>query len=112
MGRGVTVAASDRHPRLRQSQLGTDHVNDPLAIIIKAGKADTEVAAVALQRRDHVLRNDIEKGALALQRRDDVIDSREGAVRPSDFPAALAQSVERLRARDFMHQMQANEELR
>ena len=30
VGRGVAVAADDRHPRQRQTLLGTDDVDDPL----------------------------------------------------------------------------------
>ena len=42
-----------------------------------------------LERRDHVLGDDVEKRALAFQRRDDVIDRRKCAIRAGDLPAAL-----------------------
>ena len=36
---GVAVAADDRHPGLRQAQLGADHVHDPLAPAARSRRA-------------------------------------------------------------------------
>ena len=44
--------------------------------------------------------------------RHDVIDGGKGAFRIRDAPAVLADHVERLRAGDFVNQMQAHEQLR
>src|SRR5262249_60586919 len=46
--RRVAVAARDRHARLRQAELGPDHVDDPLVVVVGRPQADARVAAVAL----------------------------------------------------------------
>ena len=71
-----------------------------------------ELAAVALERRRHLLGHHVEERPLLRARRHDVIDGREGALGKRDAPAVLAQHVERLRARDFVNQVQADEQLR
>jgi hypothetical protein len=110
--RGVAVAARDRHSRLRETELGADHVHDALTVVIKTGEADAEVAHVALERRQHVLGHHVEKWPLPVLRRDDVIGRRKGAVRPRHLPAARTQLVECLRRRHLMHEVQADEKLR
>src|SRR4029077_7468151 len=47
---GVAVAAGDRHPGLRQAELGADHVHDALMAGVGAEELDAELAAVALDR--------------------------------------------------------------
>ena len=47
---GVRVAAHDGHSRLRQAELGTDDVDDPLVRRADAVERDAELAAVLLQR--------------------------------------------------------------
>src|SRR5262249_30875568 len=108
----MAVATGDRHPGLGESELRPDDVNDSLTVVVKAGQSYPELAAVALERRDHVLCDNVEERTLALQCRDDVIDRRKGAGPAGDVPPALAQRVERLRTGHFVHQMQADEELR
>jgi hypothetical protein len=48
--RGVRVAADDRHPGLRDPQLGSDHVHDPLMVGAQRVQGDVELLAVALKR--------------------------------------------------------------
>ena len=59
--RGVAVAAGDRHPRLREPELRADHVHDALPVVVEPGEAHAEVAAVALERRHHVLGHHVEE---------------------------------------------------
>ena len=70
------------------------------------------VAAVALERRGHLLGHQIEERPPLRVGRHDVIDGRERALGKRDAPAVLAQHVERLRARDFVDEVQADEQLR
>ena len=63
--RRVAVAAHDRHARLGEALLGTDHVHDALAGIAHRVAADAELLAVArehvhLLRRDRILERLVE----------------------------------------------------
>ena len=52
VGRGVAVAADDRHAGQREALLGADDVDDALADVVDVEQLDAEVAAVLLQRLD------------------------------------------------------------
>ncbi len=47
---GVRVAAHDRHARLRQAELGADHVHDAVAAVAERVEAHAELGAVAVER--------------------------------------------------------------
>ena len=51
----VAVAAHDRHPRLREPLLGTDHVHDALARLAHRVQPDAELLAVVREHL-HLLR--------------------------------------------------------
>ncbi len=55
--RGVRVAAHDRHAGLRDAELGTDHVHDPLAAMSATVQADAEVVAVSVERLELLSRH-------------------------------------------------------
>ncbi len=113
--RGVAVAAGDRHARLRQPELGPDDVDDALVLgAVAAGRPqlDAELPAVALERRRHLLGGEIDERPRLRAGRHDVIDRRERPLGIGDAPAVLAQHVERLRARDLVNEVQADEQLR
>jgi hypothetical protein len=110
--RRVAVAARDGHARLREAELGTDHVHDALVGAAECVERNAVLAAVALERRHHLLGHQVGERALAVRRRHDVVDGREGAARTRHAEAAGAQHVERLRARDLVDEVQADEELR
>src|SRR5439155_24744789 len=59
--RCVAVAARDRHARLRQSELGTDDVNDPLLVGPRCVQLNPELAAVALENAGHLFGRDVEE---------------------------------------------------
>ena len=108
----VAVAARDRHRRLREPELGADHVHDPLVLAVGRPQVDPRVAAVALERRRHLLGHHVEKRTLLRAGRHDVIDGGKRALRERHAPAVLPQHVERLRRGHFMDQVQADEQLR
>ena len=49
MGAGVTVAADNRHTRLSQTKLRSDHVNNPLFVRVDIKELDAEISTVATQ---------------------------------------------------------------
>ena len=110
--RGVTVAADDRHARLRQTELGPDHMDDALGATAEVEKADARLAHVALESRQHVFGHHVHERPPLIARRNDVIDRRDRALRKPDLPPARAQHVERLRGSDLVDQVQADEQLR
>ena len=108
----MAVAAGDRHARLREPELGADHVDDALVGVADVVERDAVLDAVALERAHHLLGHHVEKRPLPLARRHDVVDRRERALRKGDLPAPCVEHVERLRAGDLVHQVQADEQLR
>jgi hypothetical protein len=108
----VAVAAGDGHRRLGQAELGTDDVDNALVLVVGRPQRDAGLAAVAFERRRHFLGHHVEKRASLRTGGHDVIDRAERAIRIRHPPSVLPQHVERLRRRDFVHQMQADEELR
>ncbi len=112
VGRRVAVAARDRHARLRETELGSDHVHDPLVVRVGGPQRDAEVAAIAFERRGHVLRHHVDEGTLLRQRRHDVIDCGKSTTGKRDAPPMPAQIIERLRSRHLMNQMKPDEQLR
>ena len=110
--RRVAVAARDRHAGLRQSQLRPDDMDDALVGVRDVVERDAELAAVLLERRHHLLGKHVEKRPALIERRHDVIDRRERAVRKRHLAAPHPQHVERLRARHFVDEVKADEQLR
>ena len=110
--RGVTVAAGDGHPRLRQPQLRPDDVDDPLRAAVQVEHRHAAAAAVLLERRQHVLGHHVAERPPLVARRDDVIDGGDRPLRVLHAQPARPQHVERLRTGDLVDQVQADEELR
>ena len=69
------------------------------------------LAAVSLERRQHVLGHHVLERPPLVARRDDVIDRGDGSLGEPHAPAARSKHVEGLRARDLVHQVQPDEEL-
>ena len=107
----MTVAAGNRHPRLRNAKLRPDHVDDALEPAVEVEERHAILAAVAFERREHVLGHDVHERPPQIARRHDVIDRRDRPAGKPNLPAPRPQHVEGLRARDFMHQVQTHEEL-
>ena len=110
VGRGVRVAADDRHPGLGQAQLGADDVDDALARRAEAVERDAELRAVARQLvdlgRGHRVGD--RQGARVGRRR--VVGGRDGPLRVADRQAAGAEARERLRRGDLVDEMEVDRE--
>ena len=107
---GVAVAADDRHARLRDAELGTDDVDDALLVGPKRVDRHAELRAVGLERLDLLAAElvlDQLRDRRAVGRRV-VIGGGECAVGPADLAAGEAQTVERLRARDLVDEVQVD----
>ena len=108
--RGVAVTADDRHARLREAELRTDHVDDPLATA--AGREEPHVELVAVRtERVELLRGEGVRDR-ALGGRHVVIHCRHGQVGPADTPAVHAERLERLGARHLVDEMEVDPEQR
>ena len=110
--RGVTVAARDGHPRLRQPQLRPDDVDDPLRAAVQVEHRHAAAADVLLERRQHVLGHHVAERPPLVARRDDVIDGGDRPLRVLHAQPPRPQHVEGLRTGDLVNQVQADEELR
>jgi len=108
VGRGVAVAADDQLPRLREPELGSDHVDDPLVPGARRVQGDPELLAVRAQR--------LELGPCEVvadrpgQGRDVVIHRRHRQLRSADAPSTEAEALERLRRGDLVHEMEVDVE--
>ncbi len=108
MRRGVAVAADDRHPRLRQTLLRPDHMDDAL---VEAGDrkiGDAEFLDVAFQGLDLQQRIgfvDPRHARAAVGGRDVVVGDREGLVGTADAAAGELQPFKGLRRRHLMDQV-------
>ena len=98
-------------PGLRQAQLWADDVHDALRAARQIEERHACLAAVALERRKHVLGHDVQERPPLIARGDDVIDGPEGPIREAHGPPARAQHVERLRSGDLVDQVEADEQL-
>ena len=66
--RGVRVTAGDRDSRLREAELRTDHVDDPLAPAAGRIERDAELLAVAAERLQLLVRQRVRRRVVARQR--------------------------------------------
>ena len=99
VGRGVRVAAHDRHARLGEAELRTDDVDDSLLDVTERVQADAELRGVLAQRVDLGLAHRVGDRLVPVDRGDVVVLGRQREVGAADPAAGEAQSVEGLRAR-------------
>ncbi len=104
----VRVAAHDRQPGLREAHLGPDHVDDPLAPRSGCVELDPELRAVLSQRLQ--LEPCELVGHRSVRRRHAVVHRRDGQLWSSHIAPGQSQSLERLRRRDLVHEMQVDVE--
>ena len=112
MRRGVAVTADDRHAGLRQAEFRTDDVDDALIAGVEVEERNAEIRAVSAQRIDLRARQRIGDRQMAGGRGHVVIDRGEGPVGAPHATSRRAQPAERLRRRDFVHEMQVDVEQR
>ena len=103
---GVAVAANNRHPRLRQPQLRTNHMHNPLIRRIHIEQPDAKFLAIRLQSPDLLGRNQIRNRSATRLSRNIVIDGSHRPRRLTNFPPRGAQPIKSLRRSHLMHQMQ------
>jgi hypothetical protein len=108
--RGVAVAAHDRHPRLRESELRPDHVHDPLPAAARGEEAHAELVAVRTQRVE--LRSRERVGDRPRRGRDVVVHRRDRQLGPAEAAPGEPERLERLRARHLVDEMQVDPEER
>ena len=112
VGGGVRIAARHGHSGLGQPQLRSDHVHDSLATTAEAVQNNAVLCTVAFQRAEHLLSQGIFERALLRDGRHDVIHRGNGSFRTTHRQTLVAKRSKRLRAGDFMDQMQTHEQLR
>ncbi len=89
VGRGVRIAAHDRHAGLGETQLGTDDVDDPLGRRSEPVKRDPELPAVVGELLDLRRGHRVQDRQVAWMGRDRVVGRRNGPIRSADREAAL-----------------------
>ena len=110
VGRRMAVTADDRHPGLRDTDLGTDHVDDSLAPA--AGREERHAERLAVRAKRVELRARERVGDRAVERGDVVIHRRERQVGTAHWTPGQPQRLEGLRARHLVHEMQVDVEQR
>ena len=110
VSRGVRVAAHDRHPRLRHTELRPHDVHDPLAPAPGRVQGYAEGLAVRGQRVELRLRDQVaNRPRLG---RDVVVHGRDRQVGSPHCSSRESQPLKCLRARHLVHEMQVDEEQR
>src|SRR5690625_6789104 len=111
--RGVGVTAADGNAGQGQAELGSDDVDDPLVGVGFAVVGDAVFFAVGFERHDHVFSEAVLEGAATLVGTGghDVVDGGEGALWVHDADALVFEHGEGLRARHFVDEVQADEQL-
>src|SRR5205814_6482627 len=102
--RGMRVAADDRHPRLREPELGADHVDDSLAAAAGREERDAELTAISRERGELLLGERVDRRVVT--RRNVVIHRGERQVGATDTTTGETQTLERLRGGDLVHEVE------
>ena len=105
VGRGVAVAADDRHARQREALLRPDDVDDALAAVELVVILDAEFARVLGQLLDLQPALGIGDALAAVGGLHVVVDDGERLVRRAHLAAGQAQALERLRARHLVDEV-------
>ena len=105
MGRGVAVAADDGRTRQREALLGTDDMDDALALVEFVEIFDAEVAGVLGQNLDLLGGFRIRVRLGAIGGRHVVVDDGERLLRRVHLAAGRTQAFEGLRRRHLVNEM-------
>src|SRR5699024_356813 len=106
----VRVAAHDRHSRLGQTQLRADYVDYALFDITHGVQADPEFFGVVTQCLHLRTRDRIGDRLVQVGGGNIVVLGRDGQIGTSHRSAGQAESFKCLRAGDFVHEVQINEQ--
>src|SRR5688572_24128716 len=90
VGARVTIATDNRHARLRQTKLGTNHVNDTLLRRVNIKELNAKLLAVSAQCFDLLRSRSVRDRQTAIGGRNVVIDGAESKIRASYFSARLS----------------------
>ena len=105
MRAGVAVAANQRHARQREALLGSDNVDDALALIELVEIFEAEQFGVVGETGDLLLAFRIGIFLPPVGRRHVMVDHAERLVRRAHLASGQPQAFERLRARHLMDEM-------
>ena len=86
----VTIAADDRHARLRETKLRTNHVNDALLGRMNIEELNTKLLAIFAQCFDLLRSRSVRDRQAAIGGRNVVVDGAESKIRASYFSARLS----------------------
>jgi hypothetical protein len=111
VGRGVAVPARDRHPGLREAELGADHMDDPLTAAGHVEERQTELLHVSMHVNRHLFRQRIRVRTGLIERRHDVVERPEGSLGHPDLQLQLLEHLEGLRGRHLVDEVEADQEL-
>ena len=104
VGGGVAVAANDGHAGERQALFRPNDVHDPLARVVYGNVRHGEVADIFLQGLQ--LKDAVRLRTYPPRRgRHIVVGHGDGGARLTNLPARGAQTLERLRAGDFVNEV-------
>ena len=106
----MAVATDDGHARLREPQLGADHVNNPLVFAVQVLQGDPELAAVGAHLLDLLGGDPIEDGQAAVGRGNAVVEGRLRKVRPPYRQPLVAKALEGLRRGNLVYQVKVDVE--
>src|SRR6185437_661432 len=101
----VTVAANDRHAGLREPLFRANDVDDALLVAVETEARNAKLAAIRFELFDLRGGDFIEDRQRARRGRRAVIGRAEGQIGTADLEAALAQAIEGLGRRHFMHKV-------
>ena len=107
---GVAVAADDGHAGLRQAELRADDVDDALLRIVQVVQRMPNSRQLLRSVSICCLEIGSAIGRRAVGRGHVVVGRGDGQFRPADFAAGQPQAFERLRAGDFVDQVQIDVE--
>jgi hypothetical protein len=93
----MRIAADYSRPRLRQSLLWPEDMNDSLFDPIHVIKTHIKFPAIPTESVDLLRCYRIFEGEVSIDGRDSVIDCGKCAIRPSNFAVIYPQTFERLR---------------
>jgi hypothetical protein len=106
----VRIATDDGHPRLGETELRTDDVDDPLVGRADAVKRDPELGAISRQLVDLGRGHDVEDRQVPWMGRNRVVGRRDGPLRVAYPKAARAKPRKRLRRRHLVDEVEVDGE--
>jgi hypothetical protein len=112
VGRGVRVAADDRHAGQRRALLRADHVDDALAQVVHLELGHAPLVAVGVEGVDLELGDRVGDAVRAVGRRHVVVADREVGGDAPDLAPGLLDAVEGLRAGHLVDEVAVDVEQR